>query len=933
MARKPTGGTRVTAPVVGTRPGDVGISIGGTPHAPTIDPRTVTTAGQTLSPQSEKSPQASQDMNAAWGPVPVMTGGMTFSEVGSSGLRQFSGWVREEFLQTLVGRQAAQKYREMMDNSSTVGALLFAIQSTMRKVEWRVLPADDSPKAKEAADFVDSSRNDMSQSWEDFIVEGLSMLPFGFAPMEIVYKRRNGKRPGPDPTRPGHDLPSSEYDDGMIGWRRLPLRGQDTIIKWFFDENGQVKGLTQQPWVGPLIDIPIEKLLLFRPIYYKSNPEGRALDPETMIPTPNGWRTLDGIDVGDKVFDDEGNIRYVTGRAEWHDRPCHRVVFGDGTEIIADDEHQWVTQTNYERQKRKFGKIRTTAEIAKSVKVCRGTVSNHSIPWSGALDYPTQHVLIDPYFLGLWLGDGTSLSASISCHAQDLEETVALIEGCGYGAAEVVSNGSPEGNGRLIKVYGDRKWDSQGPQTMLRVLGLKGDKHIPEAYLRGSISQRQALLSGLMDSDGHVDNCGRCEFSNTNYNLVRGVAELVRSLGIGARVTSKWNDHDTPTWLVKFTPTWVPFRLSRKAARCRTERQRMAHYITAVERVSPRRTICIEVDSPSHMFLVGESMVPTHNSILRNSYVSYYYLKRLQEQEAILFERLGGVPLIKIPGAVMEAAAAGDAAALAAVNMYKRIAINLRTDEQMGVVLPSDTYAGSNGPTAVEQYQFHLVTPQLRASGINFDPTIERYSTGILTSTLSDFLTLGHSARGTQALAISKVDMFFQAIEGYLNSMAAVINRFAIPRLWDLNGLDQDLRPTIEPDLAQRIDLDVLSNFVLRLAQAGMPLFPNEELQSYILDAGGLPDVQDDRALQAAGLLDDQLETQDQKDQATLDRMQQAAANPPEPGKPSAPGGTPLEKMLLASLARRQIRHAGPRFGVSTGLTKRGRKRHVHQRV
>src|SRR5206468_10618296 len=104
-------------------------------------------------------------------------------------------------------------------------------------------------------------------------------------------------------------------------------------------------------------------------------------------------------------------------------------------------------------------------------------------------------------------------------------------------------------------------------------------------------------------------------------------------------------------------------------------------------------------------------------------------------------------------------------------------------------------------------------------------------------------------------------------------------NRYALPRLWKLNGMDEDLMPQLEPDLAQRVDLDVLSNFVLRLSQAGMPMFPNEDLQSYILDAGGLPDVVDDRALQAAGLLDEQLEVSDAKDQAVLDRMQ----NPPEP--------------------------------------------------
>src|SRR5262249_15553270 len=123
----------------------------------------------------------------------------------------------------------------------------------------------------------ESLMDDMSHTWEDLVTENLSMLPFGFAPHEIVYKKRLGRDPGPDPDRPGHDLPKSRYDDGKIGWRRLPLRGQETIIKWFFDENGITKGMTQQPWIGPLIDIPIEKLLLFRPLQFKGKPEGRSI--------------------------------------------------------------------------------------------------------------------------------------------------------------------------------------------------------------------------------------------------------------------------------------------------------------------------------------------------------------------------------------------------------------------------------------------------------------------------------------------------------------------------------------------------------------------------------------------------------------------------------------------------------------------------------
>lgn len=840
-----------------------------------------------------------------YGSAPLMSWGMNFEDIGSSGLRAFAGYVREEFLLQLQGRQGAQKYREMMDNSAIVGAIIFAVQATMRKVEWRVEPADDSGEAAEMADFADSLRDDMSHTWSDLISENLSMLGYGYAPHEIVYKRRLGRRPGADPRNPGKSLPSSAYDDGLIGFRRIPIRGQDTILKWFFDNNGQVTGLTQQPWVGPIVDVPIEKLLLFRPSAHKNNPEGRALDPETMIPTPDGWRKLDDLAEGSKVFDDRGSIRYVTARADWEARPCYRLTFGDGSEIIADANHQWITQNQYERNHRKEARLRTTAEIAETLRTPSG-VTNHAIAWAGALDYPEQALIFDPYLLGMWLGDGNSNGAVISCHANDLEETVALVGNAGY-RVETQPNGVPGGNGRSLRFFGTERWAHDGPVYALRAIGVLNNKHIPQAYLRGSIAQRMALLSGLMDSDGHVDNCGRCEFSNTNSGLASGVAELVRSLGIGAALTTKKNSSGNTAWLVKFTPTWTPFRLSRKAARCRTERQRMNHYIVGAEAIPPRRTVCIEVDSPSHLFLAGENMVPTHNSILRNSYRAYYFIKRIEEQEAILFERLNGIPVIKIPAELLASAQAGDANAIATVNAYKAMARNVRIDEQMGIVIPSDTYDGTNGPSPVPKYAFELATPQSGARGVKADETIRRYQTDILTSCMSDFLTLGHNSSGTQALAVSKVDMFFQAIEGYLGSVASIYNRYGLPRIWDLNGLDPDLMPKYEPDLASRVDLDVLSNFVLRLSQAGMPMFPDDDLQTMLRDAAGMPDITDPAAMAA-------LETEQQQAEAVLENTK----NPPEPAK------SPLAKIILASFARRMIRKSGNRFSIdSVSKTKR----------
>jgi hypothetical protein len=156
----------------------------------------------------------------------------------------------------------------MRDNDAVVGAILYAIESLIRQVEWTVRPADDSDAALDAARFLEECVEDMSNDWESFISETLSMLVFGFAPFEICYKVRGGD--SEDVTR------RSKYNDGRIGWRKFSIRGQDTIAKWIFDEDGVVSGMVQRVDFDEVV-IPIEKLLLFVTKNERGNPQGRSL--------------------------------------------------------------------------------------------------------------------------------------------------------------------------------------------------------------------------------------------------------------------------------------------------------------------------------------------------------------------------------------------------------------------------------------------------------------------------------------------------------------------------------------------------------------------------------------------------------------------------------------------------------------------------------
>jgi hypothetical protein len=193
-----------------------------------------------------------------------------FSEVGRTGLRQWGGYVYEEFVKELYGIRGVRTYKEMSENDSVIGALLFAIEMMLKQVTWSVQPASADNSDQESADFVESCMYDMSQTWPDMISEILSMLIYGWSWHEIVYKRRQG--PSRDPTK------NSQYNDGRIGWRKLPIRAQHTLLRWQFDGNGGIQAMLQMaPPDYKLATIPIEKSLLFRTRTDKGNPEGRSV--------------------------------------------------------------------------------------------------------------------------------------------------------------------------------------------------------------------------------------------------------------------------------------------------------------------------------------------------------------------------------------------------------------------------------------------------------------------------------------------------------------------------------------------------------------------------------------------------------------------------------------------------------------------------------
>ncbi|MBO0835512.1 MAG: replicative DNA helicase, partial [Actinobacteria bacterium] len=320
---------------------------------------------------------------------------------------------------------------------------------------------------------------------------------------------------------------------------------------------------------------------------------GKALALDTSLPTPDGWTTMGEIQVGDQLLGADGRpVTVVAATEVMLDRPCFEVVFDDGTVIVADAEHQWVTATAAGSrlaaattmgaarraavdelggvETGHLTSVRTTAEIAATVRGNRGY--NHAVPATAPLELPAAPLPIPAYFLGQCLGMRAS--------------------GAGVAA-------------------GARRSDSE---------------HIRAEYLRAGRAQRADLLAGLLDTAGYVRRDGGVEFRCTSARLASDVSELVVGLGypcgISRRTVSGRQLGASIGYTVTFTTGDDVFRATRKRLTHQRRRptgvaaQTRQRVIIAVRRVASVPVRCVQVDAPDSLYLASRSMIPTHNSAL-----------------------------------------------------------------------------------------------------------------------------------------------------------------------------------------------------------------------------------------------------------------------------------------------------------------------------
>lgn len=343
----------------------------------------------------------------------------------------------------------------------------------------------------------------------------------------------------------------------------------------------------------------------------------KGLPLDTEIPTLEGWSTIAELKEGDTIFDKDGKPTKIVHKSKIHLNPCYKITFDNGDSIVADHEHRW--EVNFKKNRNKshpdgmYSCVMTTEDLFNYLNNLTQRRSDliPKILNPKPLDLPDKHLIIDPYVLGVWLGDGSKQTGIIT--QMKGSPVWKEIERRGYTLGENAQHNPDRENIEVRTVYGLR--------TLLKSMNLLNNKYIPDEYQRASYHQRLDLLRGLMDTDGYYNACRKRYVMSTSQEWQRDdLVKLLASLGVKTTVFSvikKLNGKKFQTWDVCFsTSEFNPFLTRNQDININElkNNSRTFRNIDKVELVETIQTQCLEVDSPTHTFLCTNKMIVTHNT-------------------------------------------------------------------------------------------------------------------------------------------------------------------------------------------------------------------------------------------------------------------------------------------------------------------------------
>lgn len=353
---------------------------------------------------------------------------------------------------------------------------------------------------------------------------------------------------------------------------------------------------------------------------------GKFLDIDTPIPTPDGFKPMRDVSVGDYVFSEDGKIVPVISLSEIKEKDSYKLVFSDGSEIIASDDHLWSVIDIRHSQKTwssgnknrhnpvsfkdwrdawDYSKTYETKDLLNIGLKLNGQ-NRWKIPSARAIESSVEWSLpISPYTLGVWLGDGDSRRLTITSGDEDFQHWIDTLP---------VKKVSQWRTAKSLDLSDHPYADN--PAKYL------GGKRIPISALRASYENRIAILRGLMDADGWNAGGSLVYIGQKSHELAEDIVSLVRTLGLVPRTSTKnFSLHGKecfPSHLVSFSPDFNPFLLKRKAEKWQPRGRKSSKFtqrtIVSIEPVGKRLVKCIGVDSPRHLYLAGDALIPTHNT-------------------------------------------------------------------------------------------------------------------------------------------------------------------------------------------------------------------------------------------------------------------------------------------------------------------------------
>lgn len=340
----------------------------------------------------------------------------------------------------------------------------------------------------------------------------------------------------------------------------------------------------------------------------KSSLYGNKAHPyDQLVYTPKGLQRWEEIQVGDYLFDTKGGITKVLEIPFDNETEIYKITLQDDRTIEASSNHLWKV-IDYNG----LEKIKTTSELMSKYLRSKGKYqeSLYYIPNNNGVEYQEQEVKIDPYFLGLLLGDGTLGSAtrnkiSFTSAIQDIKEYSNILN-------------------FKYKTFDDRHHsiECSNIKSHLQELDLydkrSHTKFIPDLYKYNSKRVRLELLKGLMDTDGTCEDNGNSSYTTVSERLAQDVLFLVRSLGINCNLNISSNSYGLVYNIRIYTDTPI-FKLSRKYGKQKiTKNRAFKTGIRKIEYIGKKRAKCVTVDSQDHCYLIGDFVV-THNSKGTNS--------------------------------------------------------------------------------------------------------------------------------------------------------------------------------------------------------------------------------------------------------------------------------------------------------------------------